>query len=289
MATKKKPQKSPQKTPRKSQRRTKGKRRSFFRRMPSYILWSLIAIIAAIYIGAFYKMFVGPYSFRWKALYGDEEYPAGTVRGIDISHYQDEIDWDLLRNATIKESPLMFVFVKATEGSDLLDENFIQNFYYARKNSIMRGAYHYFKAKSSVEKQARFFCKCVQLEDDDLPPVLDVEEDGKDVGLTNEQLQKAVLKWLRIVEKHYGVKPILYCSYSFRRDILTSKEFDAYPLWIANYYVEKLAYKGDWKFWQHTDFGRIAGIKGKVDVNLFNGSREDLLQMRVGNNRTQEE
>ena len=97
-----------------------------------------------------------------------------------------------------------------------------------------------------------------------------------------------MLKWLRIVEKHYGVKPILYCSYSFRRDILTAKEFDNYPLWIANYYVDQLAYTGDWKFWQHTDFGRIAGIKGKVDINLFNGTREELWRMRVGNNRIKE-
>ena len=266
----------------KGKRKVKKQRRSFFRRIPSYLLWSLIAVVAAIYIFSFYKMFVSPYSFRWKAMYGDEVYPAGTVRGIDISHYQEEIDWDLLRNATLKDAPLMFIFVKATEGTNLLDENFIQNFYYARQSAIMRGAYHYFKPQSSVEQQARFFCRHVILEDEDLPPVLDVEEDG---GLSKPQLQKAVLKWLKIVETHYGVKPILYCSYSYRRDILTAKEFDDYPLWIANYYVDKLAYKGSWKFWQHTDYGRISGIKGHVDVNLFNGSREQLKNMSIGNNR----
>ncbi len=266
----------------KGKRKVKKQRRSFFRRIPSYLLWSLIAVVAAIYIFSFYKMFVSPYSFRWKAMYGDEVYPAGTVRGIDISHYQEEIDWDLLRNATLKDAPLMFIFVKATEGTNLLDENFIQNFYYARQSAIMRGAYHYFKPQSSVEQQARFFCRHVILEDEDLPPVLDVEEDG---GLSKPQLQKAVLEWLKIVETHYGVKPILYCSYSYRRDILTAKEFDDYPLWIANYYVDKLAYKGSWKFWQHTDYGRISGIKGHVDVNLFNGTREQLKNMSIGNNR----
>ena len=266
----------------KGKRKVKKQRRSFFRRTPSYLLWSLIAVVAAIYIFSFYKMFVSPYSFRWKAMYGDEVYPAGTVRGIDISHYQEEIDWDLLRNATLKDAPLMFVFVKATEGTNLLDENFIQNFYHARQSAIMRGAYHYFKPQSSVEQQARFFCRHVILEDEDLPPVLDVEEDG---GLSKPQLQKAVLEWLKIVETHYGVKPILYCSYSYRRDILTAKEFDDYPLWIANYYVDKLAYKGSWKFWQHTDYGRISGIKGHVDINLFNGTREQLKNMSIGNNR----
>lgn len=257
------------------------KRQKKFGRSTYYILWSLLGVIAVIYIVSFYKLFVGPYSFRWKALYGDVNYPAGYVRGIDISHYQEDIDWELLRNATLKDSPLMFMFIKATEGEALLDENFIHNFYYARQNSIMRGAYHYFKPKSSVEKQARFFCKNVLLEDDDLPPVLDVEETG---GLSKEQLQKVVLKWLNIVEEHYGVKPILYCSYSFRRDILNSKEFDQYPLWIAHYYVDQLTYEGKWQFWQHTDFGQVAGIKGNVDVNLFNGTREDLWNMRIGNN-----
>ena len=114
----------------KTRRRRKGK--SIFRRVPSHLLWGLLVIVVAVYIFFFYKTFIGPYSFRWKAIYGDTNYPEGTVRGIDISHYQQDIDWERVRNASIQGSPVRFVFIKATEGTDKFDPNFNLNFYQAR-------------------------------------------------------------------------------------------------------------------------------------------------------------
>lgn len=249
-----------------------------FRRIPSYVLWLSLSALAVIYVIFFYRTFVGPYSFRWKALYGNVTYPAGTVRGIDISHYQENIDWDKLRNAQIQGSPVSFVFVKATEGTNILDENFNQNFFNAKKNDMIRGAYHFFSTSSSAKAQAKYYCKMVQLDENDLPPILDVEKINH---LTPKQLQKEVLTWMNIVEKHYGTTPILYTYYKFRKDYLNSPEFDRYPYWIAHYYVDSLEYKGDWKFWQHTDAGKVDGIKGNVDINLFNGTYEDLLDMTI--------
>ncbi|MBQ3925813.1 MAG: glycoside hydrolase family 25 protein [Bacteroidaceae bacterium] len=265
-------------TKRKSTKKKKGTRRFSFRRVPSYILWIAFGVIVAIYIAFFYKTFVGPYSFRWKALYGNVTYPKGLVRGLDISHYQGEIDWDKLRNADIQGSPVSFVFVKATQGTDIWDENFNQNFHNARKNDIVRGAYHYFSPFTSGKAQAKFFCKMVQLEEKDLPPVLDVEELGNQ---TPEQLQREVLSWMKIVEKHYGVKPILYTGYKFRTTYLNTPEFDQYPYWIAHYYVDSLEYQGEWAFWQHTDVGQVDGIKGNVDINVFQGDYQDLMDLTI--------
>lgn len=265
-------------TKRKSNKRKKGTRRSFFRRVPSYILWSALGLIVVIYITFFYKTFVGPYSFRWKALYGNVTYPKGHVRGLDISHYQGEIDWDKLRNADIQGSPVSFVFVKATQGTDIWDENFNQNFHNARKNDIVRGAYHYFSPFTSGKAQAKYFCKMVQLEEKDLPPVLDVEELGDN---TPAQLQREVLNWMNIVEKHYGITPILYTGYKFRTTYLNTSEFDKYPYWIAHYYVDSLEYTGEWAFWQHTDVGKVDGISGNVDINVFKGDYQDLMDMTI--------
>lgn len=250
-----------------------------FRRVPSYVLWTLLSIVVVIYIIFFYKTFVSPYSFRWKALYGNVTYPDGKVRGIDVSHYQQDINWEKLRNAEIQGTPLRFVFVKATEGSDIIDENFNQNFYDARKNEIIRGAYHFFSTKTPAEKQARFFCKIVQLEDYDLPPVLDVESIGE---LSPQKLKSEVHTWMNIVERHYGVTPILYTSYKFKNSYLNTKDFDKYPYWIAHYYVDSLTYKGEWVFWQHTDAGHIDGIKGYVDINIFNGDYKQLIESTIG-------
>ncbi len=261
---------------------TKRRRRAGRRRLSTRLLLILIGIIGILYIAFLYKALVSPYSFRWKALYGEVTYPPGEVRGIDISHYQQKIDWNVLRNASIQGSPLRFVFIKATEGTDRFDPNFNSNFHAARRNGIVRGAYHFFSLGSSASKQAEFFCRMVQLEEGDLPPVLDVETEIEHIaGYDVNKLRSEVLTWLRIVERHYGVKPILYTGYKFRMRYLSDAAFDDYPFWIAHYYVDKLAYKGPWAFWQHTDAGRIDGIKGDVDINLFNGSLEDFNRLLI--------
>ena len=268
----------PQKKRKSTRKKKKGARRSWFRRVPSYILWAALGLIIVIYITFFYKTFVGPYSFRWKALYGEVTYPQGEVRGIDISHYQGEINWDKLRNAQSQGAPVSCVFIKATQGTNIWDEYFNQNFHNAKKNDIIRGAYHYFSPFTSGKEQAKFYCKMVQLDEKDLPPVLDVEERG---NYTTQQLQREVLSWMDVVEKHYGVTPILYTSHKFRTNYLNTPDFDKYPYWIAHYYVDAPRYTGKWAFWQHTDVGKIDGIKGYVDVNLFHGDYQDLLNLTI--------
>lgn len=235
-----------------------------------------LSVLAIAAMGAYlvYIYIVSPYSRKWRALYGKENYPEGySIRGIDISHHQGEIDWQKLASAKIKESQVSFVFIKATEGLSLLDENFNDNFYQAREYGFIRGAYHYFKPNVPASKQAAYYLKQVHLEPGDLPPVLDIEETG---NLSKHELQQAALTWLRTVEKRYRVKPILYTGYKFKESYLNAPEFADYPYWIAHYYVPKLSYKGAWKFWQHTDCGRLPGIREKVDLNIYNGSMYDL-------------
>lgn len=266
-------------------RRSHGKKRrkthniTFFRRIPLWAIVTGVVLIVAGYVFFFYYFFVNPFSFRWQAIYGEANDPEGfEIRGIDISHYQDRIDWERLRNANVQRVPLRFVFVKATEGVSMIDENFSDNFYQARQNDLIRGAYHFFVPDADARKQARFFLKQVHLEEGDLPPVLDVEKVGR---LSSEQLRKAVRTWLEIVEEHYGVKPILYTGASFKKKYLNDSIFNQYPYWIAHYYVEKPTYEGSWKFWQYTDFGKIDGIQGNVDCNIFNGSLLDLRKMTI--------
>lgn len=253
--------------------RKQKKRKSVFNRYATYI-WVGIILVAVAYIGLFYYFFVSPYSFRWKAIYGEPEYPEGyNVRGIDISHYQNNIKWEKLRNASLNNDPVRFIIIKATEGKDLYDDDFNDNFFQAQQNDFIRGAYHFFVPGVDAEAQAKFYLHQVHLVPGDLPPVLDIEKIGK---LTKAQLQKDVKKWLDIVEKKYGVKPILYTSYKFKKDYLDSPVFNEYPYWIAHYYINKLEYKGDWVMWQHTDCGKVDGIKGFVDCNIFNGTVKDL-------------
>ena len=234
-------------------------------------MWTLLTVVTVIFVYFAIRILIDN-AFTIRAKFGEVVYPEGDVRGIDISHYQDEINWDEVRNAEMGGVPLRFIIIKATQGEKIIDENFNENFAQAKKNGFIRGAYHYFEPKADPIRQARHFCKIAQLEEGDLVPVLDVEERG---GLSNEELQKRVIKCLDFIEDHYGATPMLYASASFRTDHLGTPEFDRYPLWIAHYYVEHVTYKGEWSIWQHSDQGRIEGIKGPVDVNVFNGSYQE--------------
>ena len=212
-------------------------------RLPGWAWWTGGIAIVAVYVYFFYYIFVGPFGFRWRALYGEVNYPDGyEIHGIDIS--------------------------------------FEENFREAREYGFTRGAYHFYSVYSPAEQQAAFYIKHAKLENGDLPPVLDVEH--KPNHQSDEAFAASVLKWLDIVEKHYGVKPIIYTYYKFKTRYLNDSVFDSYPYWIAHYYVDKVEYEGPWKFWQHTDAGRLPGIKGEVDFNIYNGSFYDLRKMTIG-------
>lgn len=239
--------------------------------------------IVLFFVAGFYGFFIRPYAYRWKPCYGQKGYgvciPCSyEVHGVDISHHQGRIDWEQLARSKAAKFPIHFIFMKATEGGDYGDDTFGQHFAEARRHGFIRGAYHYFIPQTDPLKQADFFIRTVQLDSGDLPPVLDVETIGK---VSMQDLKTAVKKWLDRVEAHYGVKPILYTSYKFKTRYLNDSIFNTYPYWIAHYYVDSVRYEGRWHFWQHTDVGTVPGIKEKVDLDVFNGSLEELRQLTL--------
>lgn len=274
------------KTPRRGGSRGRRRSSSFLQRYPRWAWWIGGTAVIVLYVFLFYHFFVGPTGFRWRALYGDAEYPEGyEIHGIDISHYQGKIDWEQLKNAMIKGCPVRFVIIKSTEGSSRLDENFRENFNQARDFGFIRGVYHFWSNKSTAREQAYYFLDQVHLTDGDLPPVLDIEHKPADKSV--EDFQRDVLTWLHIVEDKYHVKPIIYTYYKFKEQYLSAPVFEDYPYWIAHYYVDKVQYKGKWKFWQHTDVGKLPGIKGYVDFNIYNGSYYELKQLCIGSNNNE--
>ena len=265
-------------------RRTPRKaKKPVHRTMPVWLRNVLVIIIVFGFSTTFYYFFIRPYAYRWKPCYGMKEYGicmpcCYDVHGIDISHYQGEIDWPQLLQSRLTDFPIEFIFMKATEGGDLADDAFVQNFTEAGNHGFIRGAYHFFSSKTDPLKQADFFIRTVKLAPGDLPPVLDVEVTGKK---TTKELQQSIKRWLDRVEAHYGVKPILYTSYKFKTRYLNDSIFDTYPYWIAHYYVDSVKYEGKWHFWQHTDVGSVPGIGEDVDLNVFNGSLDELKKMTL--------
>jgi lysozyme len=201
-----------------------------------------------------------------------------TVFGIDVSHYQGEIDWEKLK----KEEEPDFVIIRATAGKDSKDVRFDKNWKSAGEQEILRGAYHYYRPDENSTEQAKFFIKTVKLNEGDLPPVLDIEKYSRVQSLSS--LKTGLLNWLKIVEEHYDVTPILYTYNKFYTStIIHDERFDKYPLWIAWYNVNGNPddITSNWVFWQFSDKGRVKGIVGDVDINVFNGKVQDLDGLRI--------
>lgn len=200
----------------------------------------------------------------------------GMARGIDVSHYQGRIRWDLIAPAS-----LQFAFIKATGGVHRVDPEFDNNWHGTREVGITRGAYHFFYASDDPVAQAEHFARTVvSLRPDDLPPVIDVEITD---GATPEALIDGVLTWLNTVESRLGRRPIVYTYHAFANQYLTDPRLAGYPLWIAAYDVRRpqppLTWNvRGWHFWQHTHSGSFEGVDSVVDLNVFNGSIEQLQQ-----------
>ena len=109
---------------RRSQRARSAHGGSILGKYPLWAWWIGGFVVVVLYVLAFYYFFVSPTGFRWRALYGDADYPEGyEIHGIDISHYQGKIDWEQLKNAMIEGCPVRFIIIKSTEGASRVDEN----------------------------------------------------------------------------------------------------------------------------------------------------------------------
>ncbi|MGO4906556.1 glycoside hydrolase family 25 protein [Flavobacterium sp. W20_MBD1_R3] len=196
----------------------------------------------------------------------------GKSIGIDVSEYQGKINWSYV-DTLEKKYPLHYVFIRATVGKDRKDRKFQQNWLGAKENKMIRGAYHYYRPNENSLEQAELFIQTVTLKKGDLPPVLDIEKLPKNQSVAN--LKIGLKRWLKAVESHYGVKPIIYTGERYYDDFL-KEEFSDYLFWIANYNFYREEIGDDWLFWQFTEKATVPGIKGKVDVNIYNGDLQQL-------------
>lgn len=194
------------------------------------------------------------------------------IFGFDVSEYQRKIKWDAI--GKVEDTfALSFVFIRATAGKNKVDTRFKENWEGAKKNEFVRGAYHYYRPNENSIQQANNFIQTVQLQPGDFPPVLDIEQLPKKQSL--DSLKVGLRRWLVKVEKHYKVKPIIYSGESYYNDFLKN-EFSDYTFWIANYNFWKKTPDDNWLLWQFTEKGKIDGVEGMIDLNVFNGDNYKL-------------
>lgn len=204
-----------------------------------------------------------------------ERYP---IRGVDVSAYQGDIEWEVLAKQGIE-----FAFIKATEGSTFVDKKFKTNFDDAIKTNLRIGAYHFFSFDSSGEAQAKNFCNTVPKEENLLPPVVDIEFYGdKAKNPPDSQVTKKELnKLLMMLEEYYNKKPIIYATKQ-SYDLYISNDFENYDIWIRDVFTNPSLSDGrKWTFWQYTNREKLKGYEGVekyIDMNVYYGTKEEFLE-----------
>lgn len=187
------------------------------------------------------------------------------VHGIDLSHYQGEVFWE-----TVGENTRMaYVYLKATEGGDRIDKMYERNIVLAHRYGLKVGSYHYYRPKTEQRKQLEnFMTQCLPGEQD-LIPMIDVETRQ---GLSKEEFQDSLSKFLVMVEEAYKQKPLLYTFTNFYNKNLVGA-IDDYQLMIAQYKDEEPILVDDREYiiWQYTSKGRIVGVSGYIDKSRFMG------------------
>ena len=227
----------------------------------------IIISVPVFALGCFFLIW-GYLAGMWRFNYPPKEtYP---VRGIDVSHHQGAINWE-----RIKGEGIDFVYMKATEGSDHKDREFLDNWQAASRIGIIKGAYHFFTFCKSGGEQAANFISTVPVEPNALPPAIDFEFSGNcKARPKKEALAKELTAFIRAIEKRYGQSPIFYVTYDSYEAYIKGA-FPAYHVWIRDIYRKPhISDREYWAFWQYANRGRVKGMSGLVDLNVFNGSDE---------------
>lgn len=186
-------------------------------------------------------------------------------RGIDISEFQGEIDFEEVRRSGIEA-----VYIRVGAG-EYTDEYFAENYERAKAAGLKIGFYHYVTARSVEEgrRQARFFASLAAGREPDMRLAMDFEYFGSLSVSQINAISEAYLDELTALTKREAV---IYSDLSNARNIFSRALAEKYPLWAAQYGADEPSANGKWREWvgfQYTDEGRVGGIYGNVDRNIF--------------------
>ena len=232
---------------------------------PDYIKWLLLLGGAALVVllGAHLMWrYILPHSVTVDRY----RYP---IAGIDVSNHNGDIDFDKVRDDNYQ-----FVFIKATEGKTYRDPAFVTNHRLARDAGLKVGAYHFFRKNRTGQEQADNLLGAIQGKELDLPLVIDLEDDwGNGATVSRETTVKRVMDMINILrDKGYSV--MIYSNLDgyekYYKDLLMDCD-----LWLCSFTSPDLLPQLPHVIQQYSHEGRIEGVNGKVDLNVYRGSKRD--------------
>ncbi len=246
--------------------------------MKKGFLISLIIIVAAIHVGIMLFFAISFFSN------GDDdggdtgvEYPTNgididkkkyPITGIDVSRHNGKIDF-----IKLQKHPIDYIYIKATEGETRIDRRFEENYVGAKKNKIAVGVYHFFRFNKSGKKQAEKFLSAIKGKEFDLPLALDVEEWGNSTLKDRKSVIREIEVFITEVENKVKNDVIIYTNKKGYKKFVKGN-FDDKELWICTF-GNPNNIRRKWTFWQHSHKGKYDFADGWVDINTFNGNRDE--------------
>lgn len=187
------------------------------------------------------------------------------VRGIDVSAHNGHIDFEEVASDSIK-----FVYIKATEGADFCDALFARNFKHASKAGMSIGAYHFFRFDTPGHMQAYNFMNSLEGKKLTMPAAIDVEDwnNAEDVPVKDVVDQLASMIG---VLKSAGRNVVIYTNKK-GYDTYIKGRFDSEQVWMCSLDGEP-SDSINWRIWQYSHRGRVKGISGNVDLDVFRGTQ----------------
>ncbi len=188
------------------------------------------------------------------------------INGIDVSEFQGNINFSQVRSSGVE-----IVYIRSSEGTNFIDPYFKQNYDNAKANGLKVGFYHYVTARNveQAREEARFFVSVISNTSPDCKLAMDFEYFG---WLNANQVNEISFAFLQEVESLSKKEVIVYSNVSNAINVFSTELANRYPLWIAEYGVNRPVPNGKWNEWlgfQYTDEGRINGIFSNVDKDYF--------------------
>lgn len=192
-----------------------------------------------------------------------------TVKGIDVSSWQGEINWDKVKNAGIDFVMIRCGFRNLSNDEIHEDSRFAYNIKEANRVGIPVGVYFYSTAinEKEVLEEATFVLNLIKDYDVIYPVVYDFElfNQKRTKGVNIKRINDNAVKFLDYLRAH-GYMGMLYTNLNAINNRWNLELFEGFKLWYAQY-IDEVTYEGKYDMWQYTDRGRIDGIKGYVDLN----------------------
>ena len=203
-------------------------------------------------------------------------------RGIDVSYYQGDIDFERVREAGIE-----MVYIRSSAGSDFRDPQFEANYEKAQKAGLIIGVYHSMSASTESEaaKEARFFIDCIRGKTIEGRLAMDYNFPS---GLSDSQLNRNALAFLNTLIAESGKEALIYTDAYGARTLWSREIAELVPLWVAEYGVDAPKPNGKWDCYagfQYSETGRVDGINGDVDLDRFTDAMLQTDSSPIGGDR----